>query len=194
MLNFVHRLALVLVPFHMSCHVCDHLVSSVVTAKLPSGDDPIEKLEKGGNTPQESAKCVLHALKAVRDGEDPASAIKKFVNQCNNVTEKASKENDPNEITKLSSNLTKIVISEHNVAANKNDTVETPATPMEPMGATEIEALKEENEKLKEALEAFEAMKEEHQAKIRECKTLTQERERLSKHYNYRIYVNYNVL
>ena len=87
--------------------------SSVVTARLPSGDDPIEKLEKGGNTPEQSAKCVLHALKAVRDGEDPASAIKNFVNHCKTATENTTKDNDTeNEIKQFSTNISKIVVSE----------------------------------------------------------------------------------
>ena len=43
----------------------------------------------------------------------------------------------------------------------------------------EIDTLKEENEKLREA---FKAMNERHQAKLRECNALTQERDRLSKY------------
>lgn len=159
------------------CLLCVASCSSVVTARLPSGDDPIEKLEKGGNTPQQSARCVLHALKAVRDGEDPASAIKNFVNQCKTTTEKTTKEVDTgNEIKKLSSDMSTIVISEDAVVPDKND---MPDTSIDAARQEEIETLKEENEKLKEA---FEAMKEQHQLKIRECKTLIQERDRLSKH------------
>ena len=169
----------------LSC-LCYHVFvpsSSVVTARLPSGDDPIEKLEKGGNTPQQSAKCVLHALKAVRDGEDPASAIKNFVNHCKTTADKPTKEVDAEaEIQKLSSDISKIVVSE--------GAATTPDTPADLARSTEVaksadlvsveefEALKEENEKLKLA---FEAMQGEHQAKIRECKSLTQERDRLSK-------------
>ena len=143
-------------------------------ARLPSGDDPIEKLEKGGNTPEQSAKCVLHALKAVRDGEDPASAIKNFVNLCKTTTtESTTKDNDTkNEIKRLSTDIAKITVSEDAVVPD------TEVIPDDTVKQEEIDALKEENEKLREA---FEVIKERHQAKVKECNALAQERDRLSK-------------
>lgn len=122
---------------------------------------------------------MLHALKAVRDGEDPASAIKNFVNHCKNTTNKgklANKENGTSEIERLSGDISKIVISE--VAPNKNDTATTPDAHTDTAREDEIEALKKANEKLQED---FQAMKEECQAKVRECKKLVQERDVLSK-------------
>lgn len=150
--------------------------SSVFTARLPSGENPIEKLEKGGNTPKQSAKCVLHALKAVRDGEDPSSAIKNYVDSCSKVTETSPKDTDANEMTKLSSNLSRIIVSEH---SDKDDSAVAPDSSFDAERADEMEALREENKTLKEA---FEALKMEHQAKTRECISLSHERDRLSKH------------
>ena len=151
----------------------------MVTSRLPSGDDPIEKLEKGGNTPQQSARCVLHALKAVRDGEDPASAIKKFVKSSSTRLVREAVVDTENEIKILSGSISKIVVSEDANVPSKNDAAVTPDASNDSERIAEIKALKEENEKLQEA---FESMKERHRAKDRECKMLSQERDRLRKH------------
>ena len=150
----------------------------MVTARLPSGDDPIDKLEKGGSTPQQSARCVLHALKAVRDGEDPASAIRKFVKSSTSRLVRGAVVDTDNEIKRLSGDISKIVVSE-DANIPKNDAAVTPDASTDSAMVVEIEALKEENEKLKEA---FESMKEQNKVKDRECKMLSQERDRLCKH------------
>ena len=154
----------------------------MVTARLPSGDDPIEKLEKGGNTPQQSARCVLHALKAVRNGEDPASAINNFVK--NTASKPATREavDTENKIKQLSGDISKIVVSEDTTVPGKNNAAVTPDDSADSARVAEIEVLKEENEKLKEA---FEMMREQHKAKDRECRMLTQERDRLCKHQSH---------
>ena len=153
----------------------------MVTARLPSGDDPIEKLEKGGNTPQQSAKCVLHALKAVRDGKDPASAIKDFVNSSSSKPTNGAVDTE-NEITRLSRDISTIVVSEEAATPSDGDTAATPDASITSAKLAELETLKEENEKLKEIVEM---MKEQNQIKVRECKLLTQERDRLSKQANH---------
>ena len=153
----------------------------MVTARLPSGDDPIEKLEKGGNTPQQSAKCVLHALKAVRDGKDPASAITDFVNSSSSKPTNGAIDTE-NEINKLSKDISTIVISEEAAIPSNGDAAATPDTSITPAKLAELETLKKQNEVLKEMVET---MKEKHQAKVRECKLLTQERDRLSKQANH---------
>lgn len=157
----------------------------MVTARLPSGDDPIEKLEKGGNTPQQSARCVLHALKAVRDGEDPASAIKKFVKSSTSKLVREAVVDTENEITRLSGDISRIVVSDDVDVPSKNDAAVTPDASMDSARLEEIKALKEENEKLKEA---FESIREQHKAKDRECKMLSQERDRLCKHQSHYVY------
>lgn len=122
----------------------------------------------------------MHALKAVREGEDPSSAIKNFVNHCKSVKDMPSKEvpDTESEINKFTADISRIVVSDDAVVPNEDNAAVTLDTSADIETAAEIESLKQENEKLKEA---YERIKEQHQAKVRECKQLTQERERLSK-------------
>jgi len=157
----------------------NHIVfsySSVITARLPSGVDPIAQLEKGGRTIKDSAKCVLHALKAVRDGEDPTTAIKNFVTQ-----NKAPKDSS-NEQEELANRFTKIVITDDDKPTPANSVEEET---VDDSALEEIEALKDENRQLREE---YEALQEEHKAKVRECHSLSQERVKLGK-----AIISYNV-
>jgi len=144
--------------------------SSVVTARLPSGVDPITKLERGGSTAEDSAKCVFHALKAVRDGGDPTMAIKDFITQ-----NKISSKDSDKEQEDLANRLTKIVISDGEKTTPAKSTEDKIATDS---ASEEIEALKEENRQLREE---FETIQEEHKAKVRECQSLLQERVKMGK-------------
>ena len=146
--------------------------SSVVTARLPSGVDPITKLERGGSTAEDSAKCVFHALKAVRDGEDPTTAIKNFVTQNKKSTKDSNKEQED-----LAKRLTKIVITDGEKMTPAKSAEEDTAVNS---ASEEIEALKEENRQLREE---FETIQDEHKAKVRECQSLLQERVKMGKQF-----------
>ena len=146
--------------------------SSVITARLPSGDDPITKLERGGSTAEDSAKCVFHALKAVRDGEDPTTAIKDFVTQNKKLAKDSDKEQED-----LANRLTKIVITDGEKTTPAKSAEEDIAADS---ASEELEALKEENRQLRED---FETIQEEHKAKVRECQSLLQERVKMGKQF-----------